>query len=418
MARHDVPQWDGNVGSAVRFGSFARKESMVASTSIFAKAAHDDRSTRLGRLCLHFMKAPFALPLLLLISSGSLAWSQFIPKSTDARPAATTAGTPAPTPGALTQTPAPAANIPGLPPGVRVMRAIPVEVPTVIPTTPLPNNLPNTLPADAKVVYSQCLVEAPVIAITFDDGPHPENTPRLLDMLKQRGIKATFFMVGRCVTTWPGVVKRIAEEGHEVANHSWSHPNLAPMKDLKLMDQLQKTHDAIIKACGVAPILYRPPYGSIRMTQRKAIHERFGYPTILWDVDPLDWQSPRTVSKVYNRILAQTKPGSIILCHDIHQPTVDAMPALLDELTARGYRFVTVTELINLDSQTTQKQAALAAQQAALNPPAPAHVPAIDGATSPPQTIAPAIIPNSSGLSPTIPTTGSALPSPQPTVPR
>ena len=188
------------------------------------------------------------------------------------------------------------------------------------------------------------------------------------------------------------------------------------------MDQLQQTHDAIVKACGVAPILYRPPYGSIRMTQRKAIHDRFGYPTILWDVDPLDWQSPRTVTKVHNRILAQTKPGSIILCHDIHEPTIDAMPGVLDELLARGYRFVTVTELINLDSQTALKKAALAAQTAAAPAPlAAATAPAatLPAGGKPAITVAPAIIPTQ-GIPAALPATKSptVLSPPQPAVAR
>jgi peptidoglycan/xylan/chitin deacetylase (PgdA/CDA1 family) len=240
---------------------------------------------------------------------------------------------------------------PPLPDNVKIMRAIPVEAPPVINVAALP----RTLPPEAKVVYSQCHVEGNVIALTFDDGPHPENTPRLLDMLKERGIKATFFLIGKSAATWPKIVKRIVDEGHEIANHTWSHPQLNHMKSTSVMDQLQKTHDAIVKGCGVAPLVYRPPYGAILLSQRKAIHEKFGYRTILWDVDPIDWKTPRSSTKVHDRVLAQTKPGSIILCHDIHKETVDAMPATIDELIARGFQFATVTQLINLDVQTAAK---------------------------------------------------------------
>ncbi len=205
-------------------------------------------------------------------------------------------------------------------------------------------------------------------------------------MLKERGIKATFFLVGKNAAAYPDIVKRIVDEGHEVANHTWTHNQLSRMKDTKVFDELQKTHDAIVKACGVAPILYRPPYGAIRISQRKTIHDHFQYPTILWDVDPNDWQPPRTVAKVHDRLLAQTKPGSIILCHDIHQPTVDAMPSTLDELLARGFKFATVTQLINLDVQTAQQHAAIAAQAAAVEAP-PAAEPA------PAATIAPSLQP-------------------------
>lgn len=271
---------------------------------------------------------PFVVLALLLGSTASL-WSQFTaaPPKTEEVPAV-------------------------VPPNVKILRAIPIEEPPVIDV----NTLPRTLPEDVKIAYSQCKVESPVIAITFDDGPHPQNTPRLLDMLKERHIKATFFLVGRSVATWPAIVKRIVEEGHEIANHTWTHPQLNHLKQTSVMNELQKTHDAIVKACGVAPLLYRPPYGAILLGQRKAIHDQFRYPTIVWDVDPLDWKTPRSSSKVHDQVLKQTKPGSIILCHDIHTETVNAMPATLDELIARGYQFATVTQLINLESQTAARK--------------------------------------------------------------
>lgn len=244
-------------------------------------------------------------------------------------------------------------------PEVKVMRALPV-VPAPLPDL---DKLPRTWPVEARLSYSQTHVPGNVIAITFDDGPHPQNTPRLLDMLKERGIKATFFLIGKSAATWPDVVKRIVAEGHEVANHTWTHPQLTHLKDSKVMDELQTTHDAIVKACGTAPILYRPPYGAATLGQRKMIHDHLQYPTILWDVDPEDWRAPRSVAKVHDRILEQTRPGSIILCHDIHQPTVDAMPSTLDDLKARGFQFVTVTQLINLDVKTA-KEAAIIAEKA------------------------------------------------------
>lgn len=231
-------------------------------------------------------------------------------------------------------------------PQIEIRRAIPVEeeVPVV------------TASAIAKIVYTRCEVPAPVIAMTFDDGPHPDFTPRLLDMLKERHIKATFFLVGRSVVTYPQIVKRIADEGHEVANHSWSHPLLTSLGTTSVESQLRRTHDAIVKACGIAPLLYRPPYGEIRFSQRKLIRDTFGYPTILWDVDPLDWQSPRSAQKVYDRLLAQTKTGSIILCHDIHETTVAAMPATLDALKTRGYQFATVSQLIELETESAKPE--------------------------------------------------------------
>lgn len=205
-----------------------------------------------------------------------------------------------------------------------------------------------------KHTYSQCHVDGPYIAITFDDGPHAENTPRLLDMLKQRGIKATFFVVGQCAAEYPDIMKRIAAEGHELANHSWSHPQLTRMGEGSVTDQLQRTHDVIEQTTGVSVKLLRPPYGAFTENQRNWAFQKWGYSTILWDVDPLDWKV-RNADHVKNAILKGTVNGSIILSHDIHKSTVDAMPGTLDGLTEKGFKFVTVSELIAMDKPIPPK---------------------------------------------------------------
>jgi peptidoglycan/xylan/chitin deacetylase (PgdA/CDA1 family) len=228
---------------------------------------------------------------------------------------------------------------------IEVRRALPVEEEPQ-PKMPDTATLPRVMPPNRKSVYNHCEVTVPLIAITFDDGPDPVLTPRLLDLLKERGIHATFFLVGKNAAAYPDVVKRIVAEGHEVGNHSWSHPLFTQMSKESVESQLQRTHDAIVKACGVAPLFYRPPYGAVGVSQKARIEKTFGYAAILWDVDPMDWQHPRSAQKVYNAIHKQTRNGSIILCHDIHETTIAAMPATLDDLTARGFRFATVTQLI------------------------------------------------------------------------
>ncbi len=237
------------------------------------------------------------------------------------------------------------AQVSGSPLKIEVRRALPAEDEPK-PALPDTATLPRVLPANRKSVYSRCETALKLIAITFDDGPDPVLTPRLLDLLKQRGIHATFFLVGKNVAAFPEVVSRIVAEGHEVANHSWSHPLFTQLGPESVESQLRRTHDAIVKACGTAPLLYRPPYGAVRISQRTRIEKTFGYPAILWDVDPQDWKHPRSAQKVYDSIHSQTRPGSIILCHDIHETTIAAMPSTLDDLTARGYRFATVTQLI------------------------------------------------------------------------
>lgn len=236
------------------------------------------------------------------------------------------------------------------------------------PATPKPaaasTAAPGATPAAAapKVTYSQCHVDGPYIAMTFDDGPHAENTPRLLDMLKKRGIKATFFVVGQCAAEYPDIMKRIVAEGHEIANHSWSHPQLSKMGEGPVTEQLQHTHDTIVQTTGgVVPKLMRPPYGAFTANQRAWANKKWGYKCILWDVDPLDWKV-RNAAHVESEILKHTVPGSIVLSHDIHKSTVDAMPATLDGLAAKGFKFVTVSELLAMDRPVTGKPAKPAAE--------------------------------------------------------
>lgn len=208
--------------------------------------------------------------------------------------------------------------------------------------------------AAAKITYSQCHVDGQYIAMTFDDGPHVENTPRLLKMLAQRNIKATFFVVGECANEHPEIMKRIVEEGHEIGNHSWSHPLLSKMGEETVLSQLQRTHDVIVATTGVAPTLMRPPYGGFTPNQRNWANKKWDYKIILWDVDPLDWKY-RNAARVESEILKQTVPGSIVLSHDIHKTTVDAMPATLDALIAKGFKFVTVSELLAMDRPAAAK---------------------------------------------------------------
>jgi len=198
-----------------------------------------------------------------------------------------------------------------------------------------------------RITFTDCHVEGPYIAITFDDGPNPTQTPRLLKMLKDRGIKATFFCLGECVAQSPEVAKQIVAEGHEIANHSWSHPSLSKMSEAAVKDQLDRTHNVIKQTTGVTLTLMRPPYGNFTVKQRAWANAVWNYKIILWDVDSLDWKH-RTPAKTESFIMAATKKGSIILCHDIHKTTVDAMPATLDALTAKGFKFVTVTELMKM----------------------------------------------------------------------
>ena len=209
---------------------------------------------------------------------------------------------------------------------------------------------PEPAKGQARITFTNCHVEGPYIAITFDDGPSASQTPRLLKMLRERGIKATFFCCGQCVAQSPEIAKQIVEEGHEIANHSWSHPLLTKMGEAAVKDQIDRTHNVIKQTTGVTPTLLRPPYGGFTVRQRAWANAVWNYKIILWDVDTLDWKH-HSPAKTESIAMAETKKGSIILCHDIHKTTVDAMPATLDALLAKGFKFVTVTELIQMHSE-------------------------------------------------------------------
>jgi Predicted xylanase/chitin deacetylase len=202
-------------------------------------------------------------------------------------------------------------------------------------------------PEESSITFNAVHVDGPYIAMTFDDGPSATLTPKLLDLLAAHHIKATFFVIGENVSEHPEIVARAAREGHEIGNHSWSHPNFGKMSDESVRRQLQQTDDAIKSATGKRPTLLRPPYGSITAREKRWIHDEFGYQIILWDVDPYDWKRPGP-AVVRARILKETRPGSIVLSHDIHPGTIEAMPSTFDELEAKGFKFVTVSELIRM----------------------------------------------------------------------
>jgi len=215
-----------------------------------------------------------------------------------------------------------------------------------LPTQQNPDiDLPSGFGKGIGVTHSRGLTSHRYIAMTYDDGPHAKNTPRLLDILRQRNIKATFYVIGKNVDMYPHLTRRIVAEGHEIGNHTYTHPNLKTLSDTQVVGEMTRTRTAIVKATGVQPRTMRPPYGAIYQRQREMIMRRFGYPTIMWAVDPRDWQRPG-VSVVTSRILKQTTNGAIVLAHDLHAPTVDAMPGTLDGLLAKGFKFVTVSQLL------------------------------------------------------------------------
>lgn len=238
-------------------------------------------------------------------------------------------------------------------------------------------------PAEPQITFTSVHVDGPYVAMTFDDGPSAALTPKLLDLLAAHHMKATFFVVGENAANHPEILRRAVKEGHEIGNHTWSHPNLAKMGDEGVRRELQRTDDAIRNAIGIRPTLMRPPYGSITARQKRWIHDDFGYRVIIWDVDPLDWKRPGP-SVVTSRILKEARPGSIILAHDIHAPTIEAMPATFDQLQAKGFKFVTVSELLGMATPVPPKAASTPVPPRAANPQIPPAPPPASPAPSVP----------------------------------
>ncbi|MDA0637687.1 polysaccharide deacetylase family protein [Nonomuraea sp. MCN248] len=181
------------------------------------------------------------------------------------------------------------------------------------------------------------------VALTFDDGPGAE-TDRLLTMLREHGARATFFVVGQMAQAPGGAarLRRIVAEGHELGNHSWSHAELPTLPRPLIARELQRTGDLVRALTGVRMRLMRPPYGSTDDRVAAESRER-GLAQILWSVDTYDWRD--RVSSVVARRASRARPGAVVLLHDIHRTTVDAVPRILDTLTRKGFRMVTVSEL-------------------------------------------------------------------------
>jgi len=247
--------------------------------------------------------------------------------------------------------------------------ALAKATPTATPKpTPTPHPLEKYIQAHRIPVWAQGKVinDVPVkpgdkpFALTFDDGPWPEYTQQILNILAEHDAKATFYMVGQMVQEYPKLAVQVRDAGHAIGNHSWSHPS----RPKDAVAQVQKTNAQIKKAVGFTPTTFRPPYGLLKngmakeaMRQKQAV--------LIWSADSNDWRKPNP-EKLARTIINQATPGGVALFHDgggARQNTVRALPIILRELKARGYRFVTVPELLHLryvappKPKTTQKPA-------------------------------------------------------------
>jgi len=193
----------------------------------------------------------------------------------------------------------------------------------------------------------------PEIALTFDDCPDPATTGQILDKLKKYGAKATFFLLGENVEKYPDLVKRIVEEGHDVANHSYDHPKYTTLNEQDFKNQVTKTNDLIYKVAGVKPVFLRPPYGEISELQLNWLSS-LGMMTVQWTVDTLDWKG-LDKKEIANTVEANAVPGSIVLQHSAPgvplQGSVDSLDIFIPGLQKKGAKFVSLSEMFDFEKK-------------------------------------------------------------------
>ena len=193
-----------------------------------------------------------------------------------------------------------------------------------------------------KVVETgKVLSERPQIAITFDDGPSEKYTPQLLDGLKERNVKASFFVIGKMAEKNPKLIKREQEEGHLIGNHTYNHVDISKMSDEAAVTEIEKTNQTIEKVTKKDVEYLRAPFGS----WKKNLVARMNVFPVTWSVDPLDWTTENS-DEIVNKVVTEVKENDIILMHDCYQSSVDAALRIIDILQKEGYEFVTVDKLI------------------------------------------------------------------------
>ena len=210
-----------------------------------------------------------------------------------------------------------------------VKKIVPIFILALLTALCLPGG--EAMPADGG---AEIPAGEKYVALTFDDGPRRGTTERLLDGLKERGAKATFFLIGRQVEDNAGLVTRMAEEGHQIGNHTWSHQRLDGVLPDAAAQEVTRTEAALEALLGGGEYWLRPPYGQV------AEGANFGVPMVKWSVDPRDWES-RNTEKVTRAILDSVEPGSIILLHDIYPTSVEAALRVVDKLQeGAGYAMI------------------------------------------------------------------------------
>jgi peptidoglycan-N-acetylglucosamine deacetylase len=197
-----------------------------------------------------------------------------------------------------------------------------------------------------KLIQPPATPQRPWIALTFDDGPHADKTERLLAVLKEAKVPATFFVVGKMADRYPQIMRQIAEDGHELANHTYSHPNLSKLSDSQVLKELKQTREVVRKLTGQDAYLFRPPGGDFSRRIVK-LTSKAGYKMVLWSVlvHDVDGAKPKVMRQ---RVLRHAEDGAIVLMHSGMTNTIEMLPQTIADLRQRGYHFVTISTLMGL----------------------------------------------------------------------
>lgn len=195
--------------------------------------------------------------------------------------------------------------------------------------------------AGGNAIYEEEEKEEKYIALTFDDGPHKVYTPKLLEGLKERGVHVTFFLIGQNIDGNEDIIREMKEDGHLIGNHSQNHMQLTKERTKEACDQINRTNEKIESITGETPAYVRPPFGSWSEELEGMVPMR----VVLWSVDPLDWKT-QNKNRIVRHIVNHVEDGSIILLHDVYDTSVEAALEVIDTLSAEGYNFVTVDELL------------------------------------------------------------------------
>ena len=206
----------------------------------------------------------------------------------------------------------------------------------------------NLVKENSSKIYINAQINEKIVSLSFDDAPDGKNTPIILDILKRYNIKASFSLVGVYVEQFPEITRRIFEEGHLIVNHTWKHYDLRLLNSTKLEKEVLLTENIIYGVTGRRPALIRPPYGAINGELISRL-DTYGYKVVLWSLNTFDW-AEKASENIIKNVVDNVRPGEIVLMHSYEdkEPTVEALPTIIKELSRRNYKFVDMAQALNI----------------------------------------------------------------------